>query len=74
MLKFMLDTDISIYVIKRRPPELMDIFNQHDEQLAISSITLSELLHGVEKSANPQKKQNECREVYQSSGGAGLCL
>ncbi|OED50094.1 plasmid maintenance protein [Endozoicomonas sp. (ex Bugula neritina AB1)] len=55
MLKFMLDTDISIFVIKRRPAELLDIFNAHDGQIAISSITLSELLHGVEKSSNPKK-------------------
>lgn len=55
MLKFMLDTDISIFVIKRRPVELLDVFNAYDGQIAISSITLSELLHGVEKSSNPKK-------------------
>ena len=55
MLKFLLDTDISIFVIKRRPAKLQDIFNKHDGQIAISVITLSELLHGVEKSSNPKK-------------------
>ncbi|WP_330925930.1 type II toxin-antitoxin system tRNA(fMet)-specific endonuclease VapC [Candidatus Sororendozoicomonas aggregata] len=55
MLKYMLDTDISIYIIKRRPVALMDVFNQYDEQMAISSITLSELIHGAEKSANPKR-------------------
>lgn len=55
MLKFMLDTDISIFIIKRRPPGLQTVFNAHDGQIAISSITLSELLHGVEKSSNPKK-------------------
>ena len=29
MLKFMLDTNIVIYVIKRRPIEVMGIFNAH---------------------------------------------
>ena len=53
MLKYMLDTNIAIYVIKRRPPEALVTFNQHAGQLCISSITLAELMHGVEKSAKP---------------------
>ena len=53
MLKYMLDTNIAIYVIKRRPPEALATFNQHADQLCISSITLAELMHGVEKSAKP---------------------
>ena len=58
MLKFMLDTDIAIFVIKRRPMALQPVFNAYDGQLAISSITLSELLHGVEKSSNPKKNRD----------------
>ena len=53
MLKYMLDTNIAIYVIKRRPPEALSTFNQHAGQLCISSITLAELMHGAEKSAKP---------------------
>jgi len=53
MLKYMLDTNIAIYVIRRRPPEVLATFNQHAGQLCISSITLAELIHGVEKSARP---------------------
>jgi tRNA(fMet)-specific endonuclease VapC len=53
MLKYMLDTNIVIYVIKRRPVELLEVFNRHAGQMCISSITLAELLHGVEKSAMP---------------------
>ena len=49
----MLDTNIAIYVIKRRPPEALATFNQHAGQLCISSITLAELMHGAEKSAKP---------------------
>jgi tRNA(fMet)-specific endonuclease VapC len=55
MLKYMLDTNIVIYVIKRRPIELLDIFNLHAGQMCISSITLAELLHGVEKSSTPDR-------------------
>ena len=53
MLKYMLDTNIAIYVIKRRPTDALDAFNRHAGQLCISSITLAELMHGVEKSARP---------------------
>ena len=54
MLKYMLDTNIAIYVIKRRPLEVLDTFNRHSGQMCISSITFSELMHGVEKSAKPE--------------------
>jgi len=50
MLKYMLDTNICIYVIKRKPLEALSKFNEHSGQLAISSITLAELIHGAEKS------------------------
>jgi tRNA(fMet)-specific endonuclease VapC len=51
MLKYLLDTNIVIYVIKRRPVEVMGIFNENAGRMAISAITLSELFHGAEKSA-----------------------
>lgn len=51
MLKYLLDTNIAIYVIKRRPIEVMDVFNENAGRMAISAITLSELCHGAEKSA-----------------------
>jgi tRNA(fMet)-specific endonuclease VapC len=55
MLKYLLDTNIVIYVIKRRPIEVMETFNQHAERMAISAVTLSELYHGAEKSASVTK-------------------
>lgn len=51
MLKYLLDTHIVIYVIKRRPIEVMGVFNENAGRMAISAITLSELYHGAEKSA-----------------------
>lgn len=50
MLKYLLDTNIVIYVMKRRPLEVLTLFNQHANRMAISAITLSELFHGAEKS------------------------
>jgi tRNA(fMet)-specific endonuclease VapC len=51
MLKYLLDTNIVIYVIKRRPIEVLSIFNENAGRMAISAVTLSELFHGAEKSA-----------------------
>ena len=51
MLKYLLDTDIVVYVIKRRPIEVIGVFNDNAGRMAISSITLSEPFHGAEKSA-----------------------
>ena len=53
--KYMLDTNIVIYVIKRRPIELLEIFNANADRMCISTITLAELLHGVEKSRQQAK-------------------
>ncbi len=60
MLKFMLDTNIVIYVIKRKPIAALELFNRHVGQMCISSITLAELLHGAEKSA---QKEDNLRQV-----------
>jgi tRNA(fMet)-specific endonuclease VapC len=49
-LKYLLDTNIVIYVIKRRPIEVLAMFNQHAGRMALSAITLAELYHGAEKS------------------------
>ncbi|MFZ3123604.1 MAG: type II toxin-antitoxin system VapC family toxin [Acidovorax sp.] len=51
MLRYLLDTNIVIYVLKRRPIEVLSIFNQNASRMAISAITLSELFHGAEKSS-----------------------
>jgi tRNA(fMet)-specific endonuclease VapC len=55
VLKYMLDTNIVIYVIKRRPIEALSAFNQHTGQICISSITLAELYHGAEKSERTEE-------------------
>lgn len=51
MLRYLLDTNIVIYVLKRRPIEVLSVFNQNASRMAISAITLSELYHGAEKSS-----------------------
>jgi len=51
MLRYLLDTNIVIYILKRRPIEVLSIFNAHAGRMAISSVTLAELMHGAEKSS-----------------------
>ena len=62
MIKYLLDTNIVIYVLKRRPTEVLEIFNKNANRMAISSITLSELLYGAEKSQNVDKNLEAIEE------------
>ena len=55
-MKYMLDTNICIYAIKNKPPQVLMKFQEHlKDGLCISDITLAELEHGVEKSMYPEK-------------------
>ena len=57
-MKFMLDTNTCIYIIKRKPSEVIQRFKRTKiSQIGISSITLSELLYGVSKSSKPEKNK-----------------
>ena len=53
-MKFMLDTNICIYIIKQKPPGVIERFYQTEiSKIGVSSIKLSELLYGVSKSSKP---------------------
>lgn len=55
-MTYMLDTNICIYSIKKKPPQVLRRLKEHlGKGLCISAITLAELEHGVEKSASPEK-------------------
>lgn len=55
---YLLDTNICIYVINHKPKQVFERFKQYQlGQLAISSITASELAFGVEKSGSERNKQ-----------------
>jgi tRNA(fMet)-specific endonuclease VapC len=62
MTAFMLDTDISSYIIKRRPATLADKFEKHAEALSVSVMTAAELRFGAEKAGRP--KLAELVEAY----------
>jgi tRNA(fMet)-specific endonuclease VapC len=54
----MLDTNTCIYVIKRKPTDVINRFRRIQiSQIGISSITLSELEYGVMKSSKPGQNQ-----------------
>ena len=53
MLRFLLDTNIAIFVIRQRPPQAAALFNQHAGRMAVSAITLADLMNGAEKSTRP---------------------
>ena len=53
MSLLMLDTDISSYIIKKRPASLLGRFEKHAEQLCVSVITAAELQFGAEKAGRP---------------------
>jgi tRNA(fMet)-specific endonuclease VapC len=50
----MLDTNIVIYTINKRPKEVREAFKRHQDQICISAITLGELIYGAERSARPE--------------------
>jgi len=58
MLRYLLDTNIVIYILKQRPIEVLSAFNAHAARMAISSITVAELLHGAEKSSRVSENLN----------------
>lgn len=55
MLRYMLDTNICIFTIKNKPAGVRTLFKQRQELLCISSVTLMELVYGVERSARPEE-------------------
>ncbi len=53
MLRYMLDTNLCIRVLRDRPQAIRPRFNAEADGLCISTIVLTELLHGAAKSARP---------------------
>nr|WP_189051037.1 tRNA(fMet)-specific endonuclease VapC [Aliidongia dinghuensis] len=59
MLRYMLDTNLCIRVLRDRPAGLRARFNAEADGLCITTITLTELLHGAAKSAKPIENRQE---------------
>ncbi|HUI60991.1 MAG TPA: type II toxin-antitoxin system VapC family toxin, partial [Steroidobacteraceae bacterium] len=54
MSLYMLDTDISSYIIRKRPESLLERFQEHAEVLCVSVVTAAELQFGAQKAARPK--------------------
>ena len=52
MSKYLLDTNICIYILKKKPQNVYNNFIKYDVgEIAISTITFAELQYGVQKSS-----------------------
>ncbi|MBR4026342.1 MAG: type II toxin-antitoxin system VapC family toxin [Lachnospiraceae bacterium] len=57
-MRYMLDTNICIFLIKHKPESVIKKFMQYEpNEICISSITYAELVHGVEKSQAKEKNR-----------------
>ena len=57
-MKYLLDTNICIYVINEKPKKVLQKFEQYPvHEFGISSITQAELQYGVEKSMQRSRNQ-----------------
>lgn len=59
MLRYLLDTNVCIRVLRDRPPEVRERFNLEADGLCISAVVLTELLHGAAKSDRPAHHRAE---------------
>lgn len=66
-VRYLLDTNICIYIAKNQPPAVRARFEQHRaDSLAMSVVTLGELQHGAEKS-QARDKALAALDLLQSS-------
>jgi tRNA(fMet)-specific endonuclease VapC len=62
-MTFMLDTDISIFIIRKHPKSVIEKLDTlHPSDVKISSVTLAELEYGACKSAYPGKNRIAVRD------------
>ena len=59
MLRYMLDTNFCIRVLRDRPPGMRERFNAEAGSLCISTVVLTELLYGAAKSALPRHNRDQ---------------
>ena len=64
--QYMLDTDLCIYIVKRRPPEVRTRFERlKPGQVVMSAITYGELVFGTNKSGQKSKAEKQLEELTQ---------
>jgi len=62
-MKYLLDTNICIYIINEKPENVLKRFEQYPvTEFGISSLTHAELQYGIEKSMNKETNQHALDE------------
>jgi tRNA(fMet)-specific endonuclease VapC len=65
-VRYLLDTNICIYIAKRRPPEVASRFESlRPGEVGMSIITYGELLFGAEKSQHPEPAKERLRRFVE---------
>ncbi|MCZ7612168.1 MAG: type II toxin-antitoxin system VapC family toxin [Ignavibacteriaceae bacterium] len=65
-MKYLLDTNICIYIIKKKPESIIKIFSKIKlGDVAISAITIAELYFGPAKSSKPNENTIALQEFLQ---------
>ena len=58
-MKYLIDTNICIYIMNNRPVDVIEKFKQFDPgEIGVSTITVSELQYGVAKSRHRKANQH----------------
>jgi len=72
-LKYLLDTNICIYIAKQKPVAVMKKFEELEVgEIAMSVITYGELLYGAGKSHSPVRAQSKLIELVTLVPALGL--
>lgn len=61
-VRFLLDTNIVIFALRNRTAFLRERLNEHVGRMAVSTITVSELHYGVERSRDPARNRRATEE------------
>ena len=70
-MTYLLDTDICIYILNRRPLNVSQKFREiKAENITLSSITVAELLYGAEKSRSGERNRRALAQFMAALGTA----
>ena len=79
-MRYMLDTNTCIFLIKRKPAVVIDrLRTLQPSDVGISAVTLAELMFGVAKSARPEQNRDALSaflaplEIAEFGGDAAAC-
>jgi tRNA(fMet)-specific endonuclease VapC len=64
-MRYLLDTNICIYLIKKKPAQVLEKFQAHSVgDIGISAITIAELQYGVHKSQHIEQNQRALEQFF----------